>query len=366
MRYGFYLIVAVLSLMAGWYAMEWYDSPTLVSSSGVSTSDSGFRDAPSLDSPPGDEIVRLSDDKSLGDKIPSDKIPGDEILGDSDISNNIPRFDIVRVAPDGSAVIAGRSAPSSRIVLYDGEDVLGEVSSDERGEWVFVPDAQLSGGTMTLSLRSYEEDGRVFYSTDDVTIAIPERRGKARLDQAVVLAQDGEAGLRVLQIPSPDGLTGISLDRIEYPNTKEVIYGGTAPAGAILRVYLDHKMLDDVRADEEGRWHIRTEFDLQARGGAASPTMGRGILRLDRLVDQGRVQERIEVPFTRLSEDETRIDPGQEYIVVGSGNSLWRIARRYYGEGIAYQKIYQANSDVIKDPDMIYPGQAFSTPLNAP
>ena len=44
------------------------------------------------------------------------------------------------------------------------------------------------------------------------------------------------------------------------------------------------------------------------------------------------------------------------------GNSLWRIARRNYGEGPRYTVIYQANKERIKDPDLIYPGQVFVVP----
>ena len=44
------------------------------------------------------------------------------------------------------------------------------------------------------------------------------------------------------------------------------------------------------------------------------------------------------------------------------GNSLWRIARRNYGEGIRYTVIYQANREQIRDPDLIYPGQVFEVP----
>ena len=48
--------------------------------------------------------------------------------------------------------------------------------------------------------------------------------------------------------------------------------------------------------------------------------------------------------------------------VVQPGNSLWRIARRSYGEGLRYTVIYEANKDHIRDPDLIYPGQVFVIP----
>ncbi len=49
------------------------------------------------------------------------------------------------------------------------------------------------------------------------------------------------------------------------------------------------------------------------------------------------------------------------YIVV-SGDNLWNIAKKYYGDGSKYTKIYSANKDKIKNPALIYPGQKLVIP----
>jgi nucleoid-associated protein YgaU len=49
-------------------------------------------------------------------------------------------------------------------------------------------------------------------------------------------------------------------------------------------------------------------------------------------------------------------------VFVQPGNSLWRLARRSYGEGLRYTEIYEANKDQIRNPDLIYPGQVFVLP----
>ncbi len=49
-------------------------------------------------------------------------------------------------------------------------------------------------------------------------------------------------------------------------------------------------------------------------------------------------------------------------VTVQPGFSLWRIARENYGEGILYVKVFEANKDQIRDPDLIYPGQIFTVP----
>jgi nucleoid-associated protein YgaU len=48
--------------------------------------------------------------------------------------------------------------------------------------------------------------------------------------------------------------------------------------------------------------------------------------------------------------------------IIRQGDNLWTIARRVYGEGIRYTQIFEANTDQIRNPDLIYPGQVFDLP----
>lgn len=47
---------------------------------------------------------------------------------------------------------------------------------------------------------------------------------------------------------------------------------------------------------------------------------------------------------------------------IKSGDTLWAIATKYYGNGSQYTKIYDANRGVIKNPNLIYPGQVITIP----
>ncbi len=49
------------------------------------------------------------------------------------------------------------------------------------------------------------------------------------------------------------------------------------------------------------------------------------------------------------------------YIVV-KGDCLWKIAKKFYGSGAQYTRIYNANRDKIKNKDLIYPGQMLTIP----
>lgn len=55
------------------------------------------------------------------------------------------------------------------------------------------------------------------------------------------------------------------------------------------------------------------------------------------------------------------LSSGRTY-TVAKGDTLWGIARKYYGNGSLYTKIYQANSGRIKNPNLIYPGQILDIP----
>lgn len=47
---------------------------------------------------------------------------------------------------------------------------------------------------------------------------------------------------------------------------------------------------------------------------------------------------------------------------VKSGDCLWNIAKKFYGNGAQYTKIYNANKGKIKNPNLIYPGQVLTIP----
>jgi nucleoid-associated protein YgaU len=47
---------------------------------------------------------------------------------------------------------------------------------------------------------------------------------------------------------------------------------------------------------------------------------------------------------------------------VQSGDTLWKISESHYGEGSKYMKIFEANTDLLNNPDQIFPGQELKIP----
>lgn len=56
------------------------------------------------------------------------------------------------------------------------------------------------------------------------------------------------------------------------------------------------------------------------------------------------------------------LQPVDRSVIIRRGDTLWHISRRVYGQGIRYTTIYKANTDQIRNPDMIFPGQVFDVP----
>ena len=73
---------------------------------------------------------------------------------------------------------------------------------------------------------------------------------------------------------------------------------------------------------------------------------------------------RIETPFKRdVPRARPEGEPGDAVsVIVQPGNNLWTLARIHYGSGVQYTQIFNANSDLIRDPDLIYPGQILGLP----
>ncbi len=53
--------------------------------------------------------------------------------------------------------------------------------------------------------------------------------------------------------------------------------------------------------------------------------------------------------------------PGNTY-TVQPGDSLWKIAEAHYGNGTKYHAIFEANRDILDNPDLIKPGQVLKLP----
>ncbi|WP_142847833.1 LysM peptidoglycan-binding domain-containing protein [Telmatospirillum sp. J64-1] len=267
------------------------------------------------------------------------------------VDSAAPSFDVVRVNPAGDAVMAGRAQPHAEVTILDGDQEIGSVTADQRGEWVFVPDAPLPPGSRSLGLRSVDVDGTTHEAEARVVLMVPD---SPNADTALAV-RIGPDGARLLQGPAgQEDRPEISIEVIDRQASGNLALGGKAKPGSGVHVYLDNRFVGRAEADAEGEWSM-----------AAAMPEGQdpSVLRGDQVAADGKVTARVELPFPRAPRQSGGERPAADRtVVVEAGASLWQIARQAYGRGFDYTVIYQANREQIRDPNLIYPGQVFKLP----
>ncbi len=347
-------------------------------------------------------------------------------LNEQETKDLSPTFDIVRVDPEGSGLIAGVAAPGSTIsLLIDGTpDISTLVPAD--GQFVLMFDLPQSDEPTSLSLKEKKADGTTIISSATILIN-PSSKGKVPIaldpqtvvgevvavvdsEDAVVATDEGSVdstikagagevvalvdsedavvtitkqevvassagnignntikkkptivivdstGTKVVQStpvpisPKGDNVENVVIDTITYDDKGDVAISGRGSAGDFVRIYIDDKPVLLTSIGVDGSW-VTPLTDIK---------QGLYKLRADEVSKSGTVLSRVETPFQR--ENVMIAAKGASAITVQPGYTLWAIAREKYGSGFQYVRVYQANQDLIKNPDLIYPGQVFKLP----
>ncbi|MDP2086724.1 MAG: LysM peptidoglycan-binding domain-containing protein [Gemmobacter sp.] len=181
-----------------------------------------------------------------------------------------------------------------------------------------------------------------------------------------------EGGVTVLRGAGADAR--LVIDSISYSEAGAVQVAGKGPSGDVVRLYLNNALQLETLIDDTGAW----------RGTLPPVQPGLYTLRADQLDRGGKVLARSETPFLReapealaLAQAAAAPKPAADgeaaagaspsalpvqLVTVQPGFTLWGIATATYGKGIEYVKVFEANRDQIRNPDLIYPGQVFTLP----
>ncbi|MCW5735759.1 MAG: LysM peptidoglycan-binding domain-containing protein [Enhydrobacter sp.] len=284
-----------------------------------------------------------------------------------------PSFDVARIGADGRAVIAGRAAPNSKVVLLDGGKEIARGEADGRGEWVILlQDPPLASGQHELRV-VHHIDGRAPVTSEQVVVAVVPEPAPAPLaaknaaapsspatpevsrDQTMVLLVPPSGAATLMQSPAQQGVPrsrDLQVSTMDYDQHGQTTITGQATPGATVRAYIDDKVVAEGKAGPDGRWKMAPAEPIRE---------GQHMLRLDRLSQEGKPTSRLELPFARLAVAAVAGDKTRRLFVV-RGDNLWNIARAHYGEGWRHTMIFEANKDQIRNPHLIYPGQVFSIP----
>ncbi|WP_419739944.1 LysM peptidoglycan-binding domain-containing protein [Ruegeria sp.] len=185
-------------------------------------------------------------------------------------------------------------------------------------------------------------------------------------NQQVAILRSGEDGVELVQSPSEENSAPeqVELDTIGYSDTGDVQLTGRLNEGSAVRIYLNNRLVADVTPQEDGNW----------RGDLVGIDPGVYTLRVDEVHSDGTVLSRVETPFKRepvevlqAAEAQTSAQPLEtpapiRSVTVQAGDTLWAISRERFGDGVLYVRLFDANRELIRDPDLIFPGQVFTIP----
>ena len=258
-----------------------------------------------------------------------------------------PKFDVVRIEDDGSALIAGQADGRGHVILsVDGvEQAEARADLSGTGQFVIFAFIPSTGDQQSLKLHLYAEDGSgpvvsaqtVFVApataaataTDSTAALVQEEvtvsespepaaetdtetetdtaietgtastdvaspEAKADKAPATVILAD-EDGVRVLQDGAPSAAKpAVTIDTISYSSNGDVILGGRGQAGNFVRIYLDNQFLATSKIAADGYWALELS-DIEP---------GIYTLRVDELNAAGDVVSCAETPFKREAAEE--------------------------------------------------------------
>lgn len=117
-----------------------------------------------------------------------------------------PSFDLLRVEPDGSTVIAGKAEPGTKLDILSDGTVVASTSVGASGDFAAVLDTPLAAGDHLLTLRNVSEDGAVRQSEEVATVSVPNAAGGELL---AMVSKPGEASRIMAQPVAPAGETSV-------------------------------------------------------------------------------------------------------------------------------------------------------------
>ena len=140
-------------------------------------------------------------------------------------------------------------------------------------------------------------------------------------------------------------VTGVNAPKAEA-YFKNQMYSGK-PVVYIGRTRLKNVIILDFKKTEHGRIANGFEFSVT--------------LQEVRIAKSSVVRKSTQSKGTQQKKPTSKPATKNTYYVVKKGDTLWAIAKRYYGTP-DYRTIFNANRNIIRNPDLIYPGQKLLIP----
>lgn len=259
----------------------------------------------------------------------------------------VPAFDIVRVEPDGSVLVAGKAEPNALVEMLIGEHAIGAGKADASGDFAIVLDQPLKPGDYQLTLRATTPDASAVASAETAVVSIPQTPG----GQVLAMVEAPGKASEVITAPTPtpqaaetqpvkpaeapkpgateqpvetampsepqaqrppqqqvatapvdapkaqpkpvatpvSAASGVGVQAVEIEGSK-IFVAGNAEPGRTVRVYVNEMLLGEAKAASNGRFLVEAEKELP---------VGSYTIRADVLGDGAQVIARAAVPFQR-------------------------------------------------------------------
>ena len=144
----------------------------------------------------------------------------------------MPSFDLLRVEPDGSTVIAGKAEPGSTLDIMSGETVIATTEVGSSGDFAVILDTPLPAGDYQLTLRVTDKDGKIRQSEEVATVSIPENADGELL---AMVSKPGKASRIIAQpaaAPTEEKVEAAAASAASDDGTAEAPEGSVAAASS--------------------------------------------------------------------------------------------------------------------------------------
>lgn len=281
-----------------------------------------------------------------------------------------PQFDLLRVEPDGSTVVAGRAKPGGKLEVVAGDTVVAETKVGSNGDFAAVLDEPLPPGDHEIVLRVVE-DGEVVSSSEEVaTVSVPTDDPESLL---VMVTRPGEAS-RILTQPEASPERAQSDDMGTETKASDTASSETSDQPAV-----DEKIADGKESEEQKVEVATADTEEQRPAASAEASQTEENTQTAALTDKVDDKPASEnptqpaIPGARLRIDAVEIESGRVF-VAGSAAPPGATVRVYAdGEPIGDSRVSQsgrflveANRDIsvgrhIFSADLMMPGSDAST-----
>ena len=252
----------------------------------------------------------------------------------------VPSFDIVRIEPSGSIIVAGRWLPSENVSIIINNKVVATERTDTRGDFVYAPSKPLAPGNYTISLVAPDSNVK---SEDKVFLYISEHGYRNSI--SLLMTKDGSTLMQSPTLVSGD----LTVSKIDYLDNGRIVVTGNALPRLRVSLALNDKYLGFARVSDHKHFGLGADVDSLESGKEYSLTV--------RLHDgDGKTVAQITNRFTMpemTGDDDT-------FYTVRRGDCLWIIARNFLRKGVLFSIIAERND--IKNPDLIFPKQVLQIP----